>query len=118
MNQKESILRTYFENEIRKSNGQSFEDLFVRIMREYDKDFIPVKSYGSIGDRKNDGVNSKTGTYYQVYAPASISNKATIRKAVNKLENDFEGLLEHWNQICKVKTFNFGGAHRPASVPL
>lgn len=118
MNQKESILRTYFENEIRKSNGQSFEDLFVRIMREYDKDFIPVKAYGSIGDRKNDGFNSKTGTYYQIYAPASISNKATILKAVNKLENDFEGLLEHWNQICKVKTFNFVINNKFDAIPV
>ena len=113
-----ALLRICFENEVCKRNGQSFEDLFVSIMRAYDNDFIAVKTYGNLGDRKNDGFNKSTGTYYQVYAPESITSDNTIQKAVNKLDVDFKGLLEHWDRICRVNEFNFVINDKFSEIPL
>jgi hypothetical protein len=58
-----------------------------------------------IGDRKNDGYDKTTGTYYQVFAPEDL--KASEAKAVKKLKEDFKGLYEFWNKATPVKSFHF-----------
>ena len=87
-------------------------------MRAYDNDFIAVKAYGNLGDRKNDGFNPNTGAYYQVYAPESITKENTIQNAVKKLDTDLRGLLEYWDDICKVKEFNFVLNNKFGEIPL
>ncbi len=101
------IARILFKNRILESNGQNFEDLFVDIMTKSDIDFQAVKAYGNIGDKKNDGFVKSTGTYYQVFAPEDIGNSKTIYDAVNKLENDFRGLVSNWDDVCKIRKFFF-----------
>lgn len=61
-----------FELRVFKYNGQQFEDFFVEIMSKSNPDFQPVKAYGNIGDRKNDGFDKIRGVYYQVFAPEDI----------------------------------------------
>ncbi len=101
------IARILFKNRILESNGQKFEDLFVNIMTKSNIEFQAVKAYGSIGDKKNDGFIKSTGTYYQVFAPEDIGNNKTIYDAVNKLENDFRGLVNNWDDVCKIRRFFF-----------
>jgi hypothetical protein len=51
---------------------QVYEDVLVKIMREVQPGFRPVKAHGNIFDRKNDGIDKSIGTCYQVYAPEDI----------------------------------------------
>ena len=99
------IARLKFQNELLKSDGQKFQDLFVKIMQKSYKDFRPVKPHGNVGDRKNDGFDKIRGAYYQVYAPENIDMKIT--NAVSKLKEDFEGLKSFWDSIYPIKEFYF-----------
>lgn len=108
MNQAERYLaKVIFQNRVYKYTRQQFQDFFVAIMTKADYRFQPVKAYGRIGDRKNDGFIRETGTYYQVFAPEDITKKYTVYEAVNKLENDFKELYDYWNNICPIKKFFF-----------
>lgn len=71
------IARLLFQLEIYKRNGQDFENLFSKVMRLSNNEFIQVKPQGQFGDRKNDGFIKSSGTYYQVYAPENASTKET-----------------------------------------
>lgn len=87
--------------------GQAFEDFFISVMTKSNIDFQPVKAYGKIGDRKNDGFIRRTGTYYQVFAPEDIMKDKTINDAIRKMEDDFKGLYENWNDACKIQKYYF-----------
>ena len=98
MNDREKTLaRQLFQNKIFKADGQAFEDLFSSIMNYAEADFRQIKPWGNIGDRKNDGYIKSKGIYYQVWAPEDIRKSYT--KAVDKLVEDFNGLMEHWSPI-------------------
>ena len=76
-------------------------------MTKANLEFHPVKAYGNIGDKKNDGFIRSTGTYYQVSVPEDITKDKIIYDAVEKSENDFTGLNENWNDICKFQKIYF-----------
>lgn len=101
------IAKILFKNKVLQYKGQAFEDFFVSVMTKSDTNFQPVKAYGNTGDRKNDGFIRKTGTYYQVFAPEDIMKDKTIDHAVKKLEDDFKGLYENWNDACKIQKYYF-----------
>ncbi|MFA7708345.1 MAG: ABC-three component system protein [Candidatus Pacearchaeota archaeon] len=109
------IARIMFQNEIYKSNGQTFEDFFVKVMGLHNPNFRPVKPQGKFGDRKNDGFDSTKGVYYQVYAPEDIKLKEDV--ALKKLKEDFQGLCDFWDEKCKIREFyyvindKYKGAH-------
>ena len=90
-------VRERFKLRVYEYEGQSFEDLFTRIMRYAEPDFQQIEPWGNIGDCKNDGYIPSKGIYFQVYAPKDISK--SINKAVKKLESDFSGLLEEWKGV-------------------
>ena len=95
--QEKAIARQLFQNRIFRADGQVFEDIFTAIMNYAEADFRSIKSWGNIGDRKNDGYIKTKGVFYQVYAPEDIRKSYT--DAVNKLKTDFDGLKSHWNPI-------------------
>lgn len=94
-----------FRNRVLESNGNAYEALFTQIMDLANPDFQQVKPQGSIGDRKNDGFDRNTGTYYQVYAPEDPKIKE--QAAINKLVADFNGLYSFWQDICPIQRFYF-----------
>lgn len=96
-----------FKNRIYQYEGQQFEDFFVEIMQKADPRFQPVKAYGNIGDRKNDGFIKEEGAYYQVFSPEKIAKDKTIYEAVKKLEEDFKKLFQYWNEILPIKEYYF-----------
>ena len=98
-------MRDKFKLLVHESIGQSYEDLFVKIMTYADTCFKPVKAHGNIGDRSNDGWNSLNGRYYQSYAPENLPENTD--KAVNKLNEDFRDLKAYWGSISSVKEFYF-----------
>lgn len=101
------VAKTMFKNKVLQYVGQQYEDFFVSIMKCHNHNFQPVKAHGNIGDRKNDGFDKDTGTYYQVFAPEDVTKKSTIDDTVDKLEKDFKGLYAYWNSICPIEHYNF-----------
>ncbi len=97
--------REMFKSKVCTSDGQAFEDLFIKVMQLANPNFRPVKPQGRIGDKKNDGFDKETGTYYQVYAPENLS--INIAKAISKLEDGFKGLYDYWQKISPIKHYYF-----------
>ena len=58
---------------------------------EYSGDFQRVRPWGRAGDRKNDGWLPSKRILFQVYAP----NEMAASEAINKIEEDFHGALNH-----------------------
>ena len=104
---KQYIYKNFFKQRILEYKGQAFEDFFVQIMEKHNPNFQPVKAFGSIGDKKNDGFDKTTGTYYQVFAPENLTKKETISSCVKKLEQDFSKLFVYWNNLYPIKHFYY-----------
>jgi hypothetical protein len=94
-----------FRLNIFEADGQAYEDLFVKIMRYAFPGFRPVRAHGPVGDKKNDGFEGVSGTYYQVYAPENIKN--VQGGALKKLRRDFKELKAFWNGLYPVKRYFF-----------
>src|SRR5208337_4018326 len=78
-----------------KKRGNAFQDFFADIMeKRYPGDFIRVRPWGNVGDRKNDGYLKSERTLFQVYAP----NEMAAAAAIAKIEEDFTGALPYWQQ--------------------
>ena len=99
------IARLLFKTKVYQSDGSAFESLFTQIMQASNHNFQQVKPQGQYGDRKNDGFDKTTGTYYQVYAPEDIRKRE--RELTDKLETDFVGLYAYWQAHCPIRQFFF-----------
>lgn len=95
--EEKSILRILFQNKLYKAKGQAFEDIFTSIMNYAEPDFRPIKPWGNIGDRKNDGYIESKGIFFQVFAPEDIHK--SYPSVIKKLVIDFEGLKKQWSNI-------------------
>jgi hypothetical protein len=92
----------YFENMFLKSKGAEFQNFFSRIMEtRYPSDFTPIRPWGNLGDRKNDGYLTSQKAVHQVYAP----NEMTLSKAKKKIDSDLKGALAYWNGKMKKWVF-------------
>ncbi len=91
------MARSMFKSKILQADGQAFEDLFTNIMNYRDSDFLSIKPWGNIGDRKCDGTIEGRGIYYQVYAPEDISKSYPM--VISKLQTDFLGLKDWWSDV-------------------
>src|ERR1051326_3009735 len=94
------------ELQIRRADGQAYEDLFVRVMTRRHPEFRPVKPQGKHGDKRNDGYCASKGVYYQVYAPENHSAKDMVA-TVEKIETDFDGLKSYWGKDAPVQEYHF-----------
>lgn len=99
------MMRNKFRLMVHEADGQQFQDLFTKIMQYSDSEFKPVKPHGSLGDKGNDGWNSRDGKYYQVYAPEDLAKD--IKKAENKARNDLKKLIDFWNSISPIREYFF-----------
>lgn len=84
------------ENALMKLKGNAFQDWFASVMeRRYPKgDFVRVRPWGSLGDRKNDGYIQSRRTLCQVYAPNDLDLATTLAK----IEEDFEEGKKYWKK--------------------
>ena len=98
-----AFARNMLRLRIHESDAQAYENLFVRVASYANPSFRPVKPHGKSGDRKNDGFDPSTGTYYQVYAPQEI--RRTGGDALKKLKEDFSGLRAFWDGVYPVRRF-------------
>lgn len=110
--------RQLFELQLRRAKGEAYQALFNKVMNLSTPGFIPMRPYGNVGDRKNDGYVPTTGTFYQVYAPLNPSE--SMGTAVTKAKNDFAGLHSHWNASHPIRSyrFAFNDEYSGSIVPL
>lgn len=101
------IARKMFRLCVHEAKGAEFQDLFEKVMQYRYPDFVPIKPYGNVGDRKNDGYIPNKGRYFQVYAPENPKSRRTIATAAKKAAEDFSGLLEHWNESTTIIDYRF-----------
>jgi hypothetical protein len=91
-----------FRIDFLESRGNAFQRLFERLMaKRYPGDFIACRPWGNVGDRKNDGYLPSKRTLFQVYAP----NEMSASEAIAKINGDFAGALEHWEEYFDVWVF-------------
>ncbi len=97
--------RQIFELRVRRAKGEAFQELFNAVMQLRYPDFIPMRPYGDVGDRKNDGYLRNSGTFFQVYAPRDPTR--SIAQAAKKAQDDFAGLFAHWNATHALRAYQF-----------
>lgn len=78
------------------SKGDGFQRLFEKLMsKAHPNDFMACRPWGNVGDRKNDGYLPSARILYQSYAP----NELTAAEAIKKINEDFDGAKEHWEEF-------------------
>jgi hypothetical protein len=98
--------RWFYELQFRiaylEKKGEAFQDLFSSIMeKRYPANFIRVRPWGNVGDRKNDGYLQSRRTLFQSYAP----NEMDAAKCIAKIDDDFNGALPHWQEYFNTWVF-------------
>ncbi len=93
----DSVTRAFyelkFENAYLTKKGDAFQDFFASIMeKRHPGDFIRVRPWGRVGDRKNDGFLRSQRTLFQVYGPNDLAATETLAK----INEDFSGALPYW----------------------
>ncbi len=95
MNLQQAYYELKFENDFLRAKGDSFQELFERLMGlAYKADFMACRPWGNRGDRKNDGFLKSERRLFQVYAP----NEMNEVKAIKKIREDFEGARAYWGK--------------------
>ncbi len=93
------VARAFYELKFRdvyhSKTGNEFQDFFADLMEKaHPGDFMRVRPWGNVGDKKNDGYLKSTRTLFQVYAP----NEMSAAKAVAKIDKDFNECIPHWKE--------------------
>lgn len=95
----DKLKHSYYELEFvvafYEKGGDEFQDFFSEIMEKcHPGDFLRVRPWGKIGDRKNDGYLRSKRALFQVYAPIEM----TAYEAISKIHVDFHGALPYWQK--------------------
>lgn len=91
-----------FERDFLKRKGNAFQDFFCEIMEKcHPGDFIRVRPWGNVGDRKNDGYLKSQRTLFQVYGP----NEPSLYETLKKIDEDFNGALPYWQDYFDTWVF-------------
>lgn len=106
LNRMDRIQQLGYEKDFRiiflEAKGEGFQRLFEKLMaKTHPNDFMACRPWGNVGDRKNDGYLPSARTLFQSYAP----NELNATEAIKKINEDFEGAKEHWEQYFDEWTF-------------
>lgn len=82
----------WFKYKCHEETPAEFQRLFENIVKRARPEFVAIRAYGKIGDRKCDGLFAAESTIFQVYAPDEW-RQAELEA---KVEEDFSGALVHW----------------------
>jgi len=95
------------ENALLRLKGNAFQDWFSELMqlRFPGGDFVRVRPWGKLGDRKNDGYIRSRRTLCQVHAPDEASGATTLRKILRKIDEDFAEAKPYWQEHFDVWVF-------------
>lgn len=100
------VARSFYELTFKvafmEKKADEFQDFFSSVMeKRYPADFIRVRPWGNVGDRKNDGYLRSRRILFQSYAPNEIS----ASECVSKIDEDFNGALPHWKEYFDIWVF-------------
>ncbi|MGJ0395382.1 MAG: ABC-three component system protein [Methylocystis sp.] len=89
------------------ADGDAFETLFQSVCKNlWGSAFQATIPMGRRGDLKCDGFHSATGCVYQCYGPRY--GQANVSDALEKIEEDFNGAKDHWQDLMTKWVFVVG----------
>ncbi len=91
----------WYKHQCHECSPADFQRLFEDIIKRARPEFIAIRPYGNIGDRKCDGLFFVDGIVFQVYSPDEL----TQADLITKIEEDLEGAAEHWKGALKEWVF-------------
>src|SRR6185503_10513257 len=92
-----------------------FQRLFENIIKCHKPEFMQIRPYGNIGDKKCDGLFVSEGTIFQVYSPDDMKLAALKRK----IDEDLSLAVTHWAERMKHWTFVYNARRGLApDIPL
>ncbi|MBL8798021.1 MAG: SAVED domain-containing protein, partial [Planctomycetia bacterium] len=104
----------WFKYQCHECTPTEFQRLFENIIKRARPEFIQLRAYGNIGDRKCDGLFHAEGTVFQVYSPDELK-QADLQA---KIETDCDGAVQHWQATLKKWVFVYNARHGlPPDIP-
>src|SRR6202047_4482756 len=104
----------WFKYQCHECSPADFQRLFENIIKRAKPEFIQIKPYGNIGDRKCDGLFHADGTVFQVYSPDDLK-QADLQK---KIKEDCDGAVKHWKATLKNWVFVYNARRGlPPDIP-
>lgn len=91
----------WFKYLCHEGSPSEFQRLFENIMKRAKPEFVQIRPYGNIGDRKADGLLIADSTIFQVYSPDTLTQAEVIRK----INEDLDGAVTHWGEDLKKWVF-------------
>jgi len=97
------------------AGGEEFQKLFESVIKRTNPEFMSIRPYGNIGDRKTDGLFFAKGVVFQVYSPDELT-QAALKK---KIREDLAGAVKHWKTALKKWAFVYNVRRGlPPDVPF
>jgi len=88
-------------------DGNDFETVFQDIAKRLWKSaFTATIPMGRRGDLKCDGFKADSGDLFQCYGPRY--GQVNVNEAIAKIDEDFEGAVQHWGPLLKKWIFVVG----------
>jgi hypothetical protein len=87
----------WFKYQCHECSPTEFQRLFENVIKRVRPEFMQIRPYGNIGDRKCDGLFLADGTVFQVYSPDELK-QAELQA---KIEEDFDGAVANWKDLKK-----------------
>lgn len=82
----------WWKHRCSEGSGEDFQKLFEDVIKRAKPEFMQIRPYGKIGDRKCDGLFYSEGVVFQVYSPDEL----TQAEVQAKIDEDLHGAYEHW----------------------
>lgn len=104
----------WFKYQCHESSPADFQRLFENVVKRARPEFMQIRSYGNIGDRKCDGLFHVDGTVFQVYSPDELKQS----ELQAKIEADCDGAVAHWKASLKNWVFVYNARRGlPPDIP-
>lgn len=95
--------------------SSEFQRLFEEIIKRANSNFMRIRPYGNIGDRKTDGLLRAEGTVFQVYSPDEFKQA----ELVEKINEDLDGAVQEWKNDIKKWVFVYNVRRGiPPDIPM
>lgn len=105
----------WYKYRCQECTSSEFQRLFEEIIKRANPDFMRIRPYGNIGDRKADGLLRTEGTVFQVYSPDEYKQA----ELVGKINEDLDGAVREWKDGLKKWVFVYNVRRGiPPDIPL
>jgi hypothetical protein len=91
----------WYKYKCHECSAEEFQRLFENKIKRYKPEFMQIRPYGNIGDRKCDGLFLADSTIFQVYSPDELK-QSEVQK---KIDEDLAGAVKHWGDSLKTWVF-------------